>query len=106
MTTMTIPKTFRGSDDLIVLPRREYESLKARVVPEYVPTKTDLRALARMRKNRAAGKLISLDVLKRDLASRRGDGFFPVRSLCRRFAETWWDRGFVAQTHRFISDFL
>ena len=33
--------------------------------------KADLAALARMRKNRAAGKLIPFDVLKRDLASRR-----------------------------------
>ncbi len=71
MTTMTIPKTFRGSDDLIVIARKEYESLKARVVPEFTPTKADLSALARMRKNRAAGKLIPFDVLKRDLASRR-----------------------------------
>lgn len=73
MTTMTIPKAFlRAKDDLILISRKEYESLSARPpVREFTPTKSDLRALARMRKNRAAGKLISLDVLKRDLASRR-----------------------------------
>lgn len=74
MTTMTIPKTFRGSDDLIVLPRKEYEALKARVIPEYTPTATErrmiTRARARMQKNRTMGKLLTLDELKRKLASR------------------------------------
>ena len=70
MTTMTIPKTFRASDDLIVIARREYESLKARAVPEFTPTKSDLLALARARRNFRAGKSISLAQLKRDLANR------------------------------------
>ena len=70
MTTMTIPKTFRASDDLIVLSRREYESLKARVVPEFTPIKADLLALARARKSFRAGKTISLAQLKRELANR------------------------------------
>lgn len=67
MTTMTIPKTFRASDDLIVLSRREYESLKARVIPEFTPIKTDLLALARARKSFRAGKTISLAQLKSEL---------------------------------------
>ena len=70
MTAMTIPKTFRGSDDLIVLSRREYESLKARVVPEFTPTKADLRAIARGRRNYKLGKTIPLDELERRLARR------------------------------------
>ena len=74
MTTMTIPKTFGARDDLIVIPRKEYESLKARVIPEYTPTpaerRTILRARARMHKNRAAGKMLTLDELKRKLGSR------------------------------------
>lgn len=68
MTTITIPRGF------VVLPRAEYESLKARVMPEYTPTPTErrmiTRARARMHKSRAAGKMVSLDVLERDLASR------------------------------------
>lgn len=71
MTTMTIPKDFRASDDLIVIPRSEYESLKARIAPEFTPTKVQLNALARMRRNRIAGKLVSLKDVKRDLARRR-----------------------------------
>jgi len=72
MATLTLPKTFKASDDLVVIARKEYESLIARApVREFKPTKDDLAALVRMRKNRAAGKLIPFDVLKRDLASRR-----------------------------------
>lgn len=70
MTTMTIPKTFRRSDDLVILSRTEYESLKSRVVPVFTPTKSDLLALARARRNFRAGKTISLAQLKRDLANR------------------------------------
>ena len=71
MTTITIPKQLAAGNDLIVLRRSEYESMKARMVPEVAPTKANLRALARMRKNRAAGKLLPLDELKRKLARTR-----------------------------------
>ncbi|MBI3572163.1 hypothetical protein HY091_01345 [Candidatus Kaiserbacteria bacterium] len=64
MATITIPRHFANRNDLIVVPRGEYESLKARAVPEVAPTKTNLQALARMRKNRATGKLIALNDLK------------------------------------------
>lgn len=68
MNTITIPKGF------VILPRAEYESLKARVVPEYTPTAAErrmiVRARTRMQKNRAEGKLLTLDELKRKLASR------------------------------------
>ncbi len=74
MTTITIPRQFAAGTDLIVLRRSEYEAMKARMIPEYMPTPAERRSLARsrahMHKNRVAGKLISLDVLKRDLASR------------------------------------
>lgn len=67
---MTIPKTFGARDDLIVIPRKEYDSLKARVVPEYMPTPTERRAILRARKEYRAGKTISLAQLKRELARR------------------------------------
>ena len=70
MTTMTIPKTFRKSDDLIVLSRSEYESLKARVILEYTPTATERRALVRAQKEYRAGKFITLDELKKRVARR------------------------------------
>ncbi len=70
MTTMTIPKAFLASDDLIVMPRKEYEALKSRVVPEYAPSPAERRAIARARKNFREGKTISLAQLERDLARR------------------------------------
>ena len=70
MTTLTLPKTFKASDDLVVIARTEYESLKARVVPEYIPTLSERRSLVRARRNFRAGKTISLAQLERDLANR------------------------------------
>ena len=76
MATITIPKKLSAAkEDLVVIPRSEYESMKARMVPEYFPTPAERRRLerarARMHKNRAAGKLITLDELKRKLARKR-----------------------------------
>lgn len=69
MNTITIPKGFaRGG--FVIVPQAEYESLKARAVPEFTPTKSDLLALTRARRNFRAGKTISLAQLKRDLANR------------------------------------
>ena len=74
MNTVTIPKKLAAGGDLVVVSRAEYESLKARVIPEYTPTATERRMIARartrMQKNRAAGKLLTLDELKQKLASR------------------------------------
>jgi len=65
MTTIAIPRGF------VVLPRAEYEELRARPsVREFKPTKSDLLALERGRRNYRAGKTISLTQLKRDLANR------------------------------------
>ena len=72
MNVVTIPKKMSGAkDDLVVLPRREYESLKARVIPEVTPTKAELRALRAAQKRFAAGKGIPWEDVKRDLADRR-----------------------------------
>jgi len=71
MTTLTIPKKLAAKGDLVLLPRAEYEALKSRAMPEYVPTKTDLKALMRGRRTRAARKMISAAELKRELARRR-----------------------------------
>ncbi len=73
MNTITIPKGF-AKDGFVIVPQAEYESLKSRAIPIYTPTPAErrmvARARARMHKNRAAGKLITLDELKRELASR------------------------------------
>ncbi|MEK7480281.1 MAG: hypothetical protein AAB665_03285 [Patescibacteria group bacterium] len=72
MNVVTIPRKISGAkDDLVVLPRREYESLKSRVVPEVVPTKADIRDLRAAEKRFLKGKFSSLADVKRDLARRR-----------------------------------
>ena len=72
MATITIPRELAKKGDLVVISRNEYESLKSRVISEYTPTLAERRALIRarnrMRKNRAAGKLLTIDELKRKLA--------------------------------------
>ena len=73
MNTITIPKGF-AKGGFVIVPQAEYESLKSRAIPVYMPTPAErrmiARARARMHKNRAAGKLIPLRVLERDLARR------------------------------------
>jgi len=71
MNVITIPRRIAGSDDLVVVSRKEYESLKARAVPEFVPTKAEIRALRAAEKRFAKGKFYSLADVKRDLESRR-----------------------------------
>lgn len=54
--------------ELVVLPRKEYEKLlSARIVPEYQSTAHEKKALARARKNRAEGKFLTLDALRKKL---------------------------------------
>ncbi len=68
MGTLTIPKKLTQGTDLVVLPREEYERLlTARIIPEYTPTTQEKRALARARRNRAAGKFLTLDELRQKL---------------------------------------
>ena len=68
MSTLTIPKKITRGAELVVLPRKEYEKLlTARIIPEYSPTAQEKRALARARKNRAAGNFFTLDELRKKL---------------------------------------
>lgn len=68
MSTLTIPKNITKGAELVVLPRKEYERLlSARIIPEYQATAHGKKALARARKNRAAGKFLTLDELRQKL---------------------------------------
>ena len=71
MSVLTIPKKLADGGDLVVVPRKEYESLKARAIPEFVPTKAEIRTLRAAEKRFAKGKFYSLADVKRDMASRR-----------------------------------
>lgn len=68
MTMLTIPKKITGGEELIVLPREDYERLLSqRTIPEYEATPAEKRELARARKDRIAGKFLTLDELKQKL---------------------------------------
>ena len=68
MSTLTIPKKITKGTDLVVLPRKEYERLlTARIIPEYRAMAHEKKALTRARRNRAAGKFLTLDELRRKL---------------------------------------
>lgn len=70
MAPITIPKGF-AKGGFVIIPQAEYEKLCARPpVREFKPTKADLQALTRARRNFRAGKSISLAQLERDLANR------------------------------------
>ncbi len=68
MSTLTIPKKITGGTELIIVPRRDYEELLAsRMISEYRPTAREKKALERARKNRVAGKFLTLNELKQKL---------------------------------------
>ena len=68
MPTLTIPKKLTKGAELVVLLREDYEKLLvSRVIPEYQPTAQEKKTLASARKNRAAGKFLTLDELRQKL---------------------------------------
>ncbi len=72
MTTITIPKELAERKDLVAVPRNTYEEFlvwlkQVKSVKTFKPTKTELRALARGRKNFAKGNYITLEELENEL---------------------------------------
>lgn len=68
MSTMTIPKKITKGDELVVLSRQEYEKLlTVRKIIEFNPTNREKKDLARARKNRKEGKVLTLHELKQNL---------------------------------------
>ncbi|MEK7134041.1 MAG: hypothetical protein AAB804_03140 [Patescibacteria group bacterium] len=68
---VTIPRKLAGKGDLVVLPREEYESLKARVVPEVRMTASEKKALAKARKAFKEGKTVPYEDVRRELGLNR-----------------------------------
>ncbi len=69
MTTITIPKELR-KDDLVIVPRKVYEELidfKKKMAPTFKPTKAELRALERGRKDFKNGNFIEWTRLRDEL---------------------------------------
>ena len=60
MDTITIPKKLAEKDDLIILPRREYEALlQLKKFKEFNPTAIQKRALQQAEINLRKGKTLS-----------------------------------------------
>lgn len=70
MATMTIPKKFAGKDDLILIPKKEYEALllQHKNIREFAPTRAQKKALIKAEANFKRGKTLSYD----DLVSKLG----------------------------------
>ncbi len=68
MPTITIPKAWVQKDDLMIVPRKEYEALaELRKTAEFAPTAAQRRALAEAERNLKAGKTLSYHELVRKL---------------------------------------
>lgn len=67
MTTITIPKNLI-KDDLVIILRKEYESLlKLKAIREFTPTLTQKKALRRAERNFSRGKTLSYGELAKKL---------------------------------------
>ena len=67
MTTVIILKKMAG-EELVLVPRREYERLlKMKAIKEFKPTPTQKKSLLKAEKNLKSGKTLSLNTLARKL---------------------------------------
>lgn len=72
MPIVTIPKKLAYRDDLVVIPRKEYEKLIAfKRIREFIPSAAQKRALERAERNFRKDKTLSFDELLKDLGSSR-----------------------------------
>lgn len=68
MNTITITKKIASKDDLIVIPRREYEALlELKKFKEFSPTAIQKKALTRAESNFRSGKTLSYHELVKKL---------------------------------------
>lgn len=71
MATITIPKKIAARDDLVVIPRKEYEALvELKKFKEFIPTAAHKKALASAEKNFRSGKTLSYYELVKKLGFR------------------------------------
>lgn len=73
MNGIVIPKKLRQNQDLIVIPRREYEEYLElrRIIPTVKPTREELRIIRRGEKEIREGKYKLWSVVKHELERRR-----------------------------------
>jgi len=72
MNKLIIPQRLIKNDDLVIIPRREYEALvESRAIKEFIATSADKRKLVRARKNLRSGKYITLEQLRHEMGGAR-----------------------------------
>ena len=68
MNTITIPKKLAQKDDLVVVPRKEYEALlEFKKIKEFAPTPAQKKALLEAENNLRKGKTLSYGELVKKL---------------------------------------
>jgi len=69
MNIVTIPKKLASRGDLVVIPRKEYETLLGwKRIREFTPTASQRRDLKNARRDYKKGRYLSINELKRRLA--------------------------------------
>lgn len=72
MTTITIPKKVTRGEELVVVPRKEYEAFSKwrKMFKTFRPTASEKADLKIARMDYKAGRVITIDELKRKLAAK------------------------------------
>ncbi|MBI4120032.1 MAG: hypothetical protein HY454_01060 [Parcubacteria group bacterium] len=71
---ITIPRKFASEDDLVILPKREYETLvrgQADVVPLVELTEKERKAIAKSERELVRGQYVTLEQLEHALGNPR-----------------------------------
>ena len=67
MPTITVPKELIIYDDLVAVPRKEYEAITEMRASEFIPTAAQKKALIKAEENLKRGKTLSYHELVRKL---------------------------------------
>lgn len=72
MTTITIPKKLEKEKDLVVIPRKKYEEFSRwqKMFKTFKPSAGEKADLKKARMDYKAGRVITIDELKRKLAAK------------------------------------
>lgn len=70
MSIVNVPSRVTKGEDLVIIPKKEYQALSLlKKIYEFTPTAGQKRALRLARDNRKKGKVLTLNELKRKLAT-------------------------------------
>ena len=68
MSTLTIPKKFTKGEELVILPREDYEKLLSQqIIQEYEPTIREKKEFQKAREDYKNKEFMTIDELKRKL---------------------------------------